>query len=400
MNQLQKLVSLQDKQSRIILGLMSGTSIDGLDLALCKFKGFGKNGSFEILHHTTKAYDQHQKSVLRNLATSDLVNMEELCIYHTQLSYWHAKMVNDALFNWGFEAKDVDLIATHGQTIRHAPKRIHHRQNLPNSTFQLGEADHLSKLTGIITIHDLRQKHVAAGGEGAPLAVYGDQLLFPSQQEFRILLNIGGISNLTVLVPDDDYGNIPLTFDTGPGNTLMDLVIRKHFTNISFDVNGDLASKGNINNILLQELKNEEYFRQSPPKTTGPELLSEEFLTNSIRKARFTGGSLFDLLATLNRFTAETIADAIHEFVNPPQNFAIYISGGGAHNFRLIQNLKELLPNAKISDFIELGVHPDAKEALFFAALANELVCGQKIKVQTSEGTITETSLGKISFPD
>lgn len=400
MNQLQKLASMRDKHSRIILGLMSGTSIDGLDLALCKFTGYGKSGSFDILHHKTTTYNQNQKSVLRHLATAEMINMEDLCIYHTQLSYWHAKMVNDALFDWGFESKDVDLIATHGQTIRHAPKRIHHREHLPNSTFQLGEADHLSKLTGIITIHDLRQKHVAAGGEGAPLAVYGDQLLFPSKDEFRVLLNIGGISNLTVLLPDDDSMSFPLTFDTGPGNTLMDLVIRKYFPNLSFDVNGELASKGNVNQKLLQELKKDEYFRQSPPKTTGPELFSDSFLARSINNAQVSELGTLDLLATLNRFTAETISDSINEFVRPPQKFAIYVSGGGAHNLQLIRNLRELMTYAKICDFAELGVHPDAKEALFFAALANEFVCGQKIKVLTSEGMMKETSLGKISLPD
>jgi anhydro-N-acetylmuramic acid kinase len=400
MNQLQRLASLQTKPSRLILGLMSGTSIDGLDLALCKFTGFGDKVTYDVLHHLTVNYDNQQKSVLRYLATAELVNMEELCIYHTQLSIWHAKMVMDALFSWGIPSDEIDLLASHGQTIRHAPIRIHQKKNLPNSTFQLGEADHLSRLTGIITISDLRQKHVAAGGEGAPLAVYGDQLLFHSEDEFRILLNIGGISNLTVLSQVSTSETLPLTFDTGPGNTLMDLVIRKYFPDLSYDVNGELASNGEIIPLLLKELKKEKYFKQNPPKTTGPELLSEAFLARSISVANVTDTTPQDLLATLNRFTAETIADAINDFVLPPNEYAVYVSGGGAHNSQLIRNLKELLPSARVKDFLELGVHSDAKEALFFAALANELVCGQKIKVQTTDGSLVETSLGKISLPD
>jgi anhydro-N-acetylmuramic acid kinase len=180
----------------------------------------------------------------------------------------------------------------------------------------------------------------------------------------------------------------------------MDLVIRKYFPDLSYDVNGELASNGEIIPLLLKELKKEKYFKQNPPKTTGPELLSEAFLARSISVANVTDTTPQDLLATLNRFTAETIADAINDFVLPPNEYAVYVSGGGAHNSQLIRNLKELLPSARVKDFLELGVHSDAKEALFFAALANELVCGQKIKVQTTDGSLVETSLGKISLPD
>src|SRR5690606_249396 len=131
---------------------------------------------------------------------------------HTELSHWHADMVLEALSEWGVDVRDMDLIASHGQTVRHAPKRIHGQYGLPNSTFQLGEPDHLAYLTGILTLSDFRQKHVAAGGEGAPLAGYGDQLLFRDASECRVLLNVGGISNITVLDPAADVAALPVTF--------------------------------------------------------------------------------------------------------------------------------------------------------------------------------------------
>jgi anhydro-N-acetylmuramic acid kinase len=400
MSQLQRLGSLHQQPHRTILGLMSGTSIDGLDLALCRFSGSGNTLKYNVLHHHTVSYNDEQRCILRNFATADMVSMEELCIYHTQLSLWHADMVMESLQKWNVTSEQVDLIASHGQTIRHAPIRIHKKKNLPNATFQLGEADHLAVRTGIVTVSDLRQKHVAAGGEGAPLAVYGDQLLFQDPNEYRILLNIGGISNLTVLDPGKSSDELALTFDTGPGNTLMDLIVRQNFLGQSYDVNGELASKGNIIRGLLNKLKEHDYFVQTPPKTTGPELLSESFLSDAIKTSQTAIENPLDLLATLNQFTAETIVEAILHYVNPPTSFAIYVSGGGAHNDTLMRNIKALLPQASVNDFMQLGVHPDAKEALFFAALANELVCGRKIKVQNSKGELVETSLGKISLPN
>lgn len=400
MSYFDQLASFAKKKERIILGLMSGTSIDGLDLALCRFSGFGEHVEYEVLNHKTCSYSKEQRDILRFLATEESVRMEDVCIYHTELSYWHALMVNKSLNEWGVKADEVDLISSHGQTIRHAPKRIHQKPNLANSTFQLGEPDHLARLTGIITISDLRQKHIAAGGEGAPLAVYGDHILFSDPDEYRILLNIGGIANLTVLDPDEHNRDLPLTFDTGPGNTLMDLFVRKYFAPMTYDAGGTLALQGAVIPQFLKALKFNEYFRQAPPKTTGPELLSENFLNEAMRNAGIDEFDPKDLLATLNRFTSDTIADSIEMFVKPSKDFVVYVSGGGAHNKLLMQNLAVRLHNARVADFSELGVHPDAKEALFFAALANELVCGQQLPVQKEDGSYTKTSLGKISLPD
>jgi anhydro-N-acetylmuramic acid kinase len=398
----ERMHDIASKQDRIILGLMSGTSVDGLDIALCRFSGSGFSTRYEILEHTTCVYTNEQRSMLLGFASDEFVKMEELCIGHTLLSHWHADMINSTLARWNFNASKIDLLATHGQTVRHAPARIHRQHLVPNATLQIGDADHLAYLTGITTVSDFRQKHVAAGGEGAPLAVYGDRILFQKKGEFRILLNIGGISNITVLDGKDGHSDdsLPLNFDTGPGNTLMDQFIRKVFIPHRFDKNGELAASGKVDQQLLLCLKDHDYYTQKPPKTTGPELLSPLYLKSARKHSDTLQLDHLSVLATLNRFTAETIADAIYSFAKPPPSFSVYVSGGGARNGTLMSNLRDCLPGAEIHDFGVLGVHADAKEALFFAALANEFICGNKLPVTDNNGQINHVRLGRLSFPD
>lgn len=395
---IQTLTTIRDKSSRVILGTMSGTSIDGLDVALCRFSEYGLNTTFEVLHHGTVSYSDEQASILRRLAVEKHVDMQELTIYHAQLSRWHAEMIMGLLEKWAFDIRNVDLLASHGQTIRHAPRRIHQREGLPNSTFQLGDGDHLAVLTGLVTVHDFRQKHVAAGGEGAPLAGYGDRILFAGDGNSKVLLNVGGISNITVLDVNDVDG-IPRTFDTGPGNTLMDHVVRGSGAGVRYDEGGRIAAGGRVNGALLGALKSHPYFGQRAPKTTGPEAFSPEFLSECVARSGCGDLSVPDMLATLNRFTAETIADAVRESTGERGTVPVYISGGGAHNATLVANLKSALGHDSVFDFSSLGVDADAKEAVFFAALANECVMGSPVDVPQSDGSFRKVILGKISFP-
>lgn len=394
------LSDLANAKERIIIGLMSGTSIDGLDIGLFSFKGYGSNTRYEVLKHGTVEYTDEERQILHDFATQETVNMEQLCIYHAELSRWHARMIRQKLSEWQVASQDVDLIASHGQTIRHAPKRIHGFTHLPNSTFQLGDGDHLAWLTGITTVCDFRQKHVVAGGEGAPLAVYGDRILFNKPGEFRVLVNIGGISNITILDGSDSGKVLPLTFDTGPGNTLIDHVVRKHFSPNKYDNNGDIAARGTVNEALLTTMLKHPYFSDAPPKTTGPELLSPAFLENSLKTANIDDIRPEDLVATLTKLTSASLANAIKDYANPPQTYKVYISGGGVHNRTILNHMRDLLPGAEILNFEKLGVHPDAKEALFFASMANELVCGQKFPVEDASGNIKYARFGKICLPD
>nr|MCU0403263.1 anhydro-N-acetylmuramic acid kinase [Chitinophagaceae bacterium] len=284
-------------------------------------------------------------------------------------------------------------------TVYHAPYVLHRLSEFGNGTLQLGDGDHMAFHTGIITLSDFRQKHVAAGGEGAPLAVYGDYLIFSSPTENRIMLNIGGIANFTYLPAGMDASAVFST-DTGTGNTLMDQYIQDNFPGKHFDENAAIASKGNVNARLLEALTDHSFFEAGFPKTIGPELFNLKYLREAMQKSGTEHISHEDVLATLNAFSAQTIAYALRKTLINKMDFTIYVSGGGMHNPLLMENLKKLLPECTFKDTEVLGIHPDAKEAVLFAVLANECICGGKTVSGNPEQGIPAISMGKISFPD
>ena len=235
-----QLYQIAQKPTRRIIGLMSGTSMDGLDIALCAISGSGMQTKVVLEQFMTVPYTANFKDKLLTVFSKDTISLAQLCMLHPWIGLEHATCINQALTQWKIVSKDVDLIASHGQTVYHAPKSLHPDDAFGSATLQIGEADHLSVATGIITISDFRQKHIAAGGEGAPLAVYGDYLLCHHPTENRVLLNIGGIANFTYL-PAACSINQVFSTDTGPGNTLMDAYIRKCFNDLAYDQNGDIA---------------------------------------------------------------------------------------------------------------------------------------------------------------
>lgn len=393
-----KLYQIAGKPNRLILGLMSGTSLDGLDIALCNFKGNGLNTAIELLQFETVPYDADMKAGIKSVFSKKAVDLEKLTLLHPWIARQHADIINTVLKKWEIKNEDVDLIASHGQTIYHAPQSLHQQPKFGNATLQIGDGDHLAVATGIITISDFRQKHIAAGGEGAPLAVYGDFLIFGKKGEDRILLNIGGIANFTYLPRDMDPSKIFST-DTGPGNTIMDAFIQENYPGKYFDENATLASQGKINISLLNALMDNIFFQQSFPKTTGPELFNLTYLRNAQQKSSTENAPPEDVLATLNKFSADTIVFAIKS--SPATDkIMIYSSGGGMHNPLLMQHLKEGLPNALICTTADLAIQPDAKEAVLFAVLANECVCGNGDHLIKNIPGMPVVSMGKISLPD
>src|SRR5437868_1517110 len=264
--QIQRLYDIAQKSSRLIIGLMSGTSLDGLDIALCRITGTGRETKLDLLHFETVGYSAAIKKDIQSVFAKQQINLEDLCLLNPRIGLLHAEMINNFLAKHKITADEVDLIASHGQTIYHAPERLHNKTGLGNATLQIGDGDHLAVATGIITISDFRQKHIAAGGEGAPLAVYGDRLLFQKTGKDRLLLNIGGIANFTLL-PGNDEKSIQCT-DTGPGNTMMDAYMRQQFPGKYFDGDADVAKAGTVNASLLSALLSEDFFQQPFPKTT------------------------------------------------------------------------------------------------------------------------------------
>jgi anhydro-N-acetylmuramic acid kinase len=395
------LYEIAQKETRKIIGLMSGTSLDGLDIALCAISGAGENTAVKILEFETINYTEDIKTEIRKVFAQKTIDFQHLALLNEWIGLLHAGMVNDCLQKWNIPAHELDLIASHGQTVLHAPKFLHQQEKFANATLQIGDGDHIAVKTGIITLSDFRQKHVAAGGEGAPLAVYGDYLLFSKKGENRIMLNMGGIANFTYLPASQNAEEVFVT-DTGTANTLIDIFTKHFFPEKSYDKDAEIAQTGIVNQTLLTELKSNAFFQKSFPKTIGQELFNKAFVDSALAKTNLENISAPDLLATLTRLSAETIAEAILFVVKntgtPIEDFTVYMSGGGASNPLLVKGLKELLscPFQKSDD---LGISGDAKEAVLFAVLANETVAGGDYNFGTKKG-IPSITMGKISLPD
>ena len=397
---LQFLYQIAQKPTRKIIGLMSGTSMDGLDVALCEISGAGENTEVKLLNFDTVDYSEEIKIEIRKVFAKQAIDFQHLALLNEWIGVLHANMILDCLQRWNIASNEVDLVASHGQTVMHAPKILHQQAKFPNATLQIGDGDHIAVKTGIITLSDFRQKHLAAGGEGAPLAVYGDYFIFGKKGENRIMLNMGGIANFTYLPTTMNPEEVFVT-DTGTGNTLIDAFTRHYFPEKAYDKDAEIARQGSINQFLLDELKADNFFKGTFPKTTGPELFSIEYVQKAQAQSNTEHISVNDLLATLTRFSAETIAEAVNFTINNTpydiKDFNVYMSGGGMHNPLLVAWLKELLP-CNFLKTNDLGISGDAKEAVLFAILANETVSGGDSDFGSRRG-IPSVSMGKISFP-
>ena len=395
-NQISRLATIAAAPSRIIAGLMSGTSLDGLDIALCEFSGSGIATNIYLLHFATIPYPAEFKEQLKSISFKGQVDLQEVTLLNAMMGSYSAKLVLAAFQEWGIDPAAVDLIASHGQTIFHAPSSLHQLADFPNATLQIGDGDHIAVGTGIITLSDFRQKHIAAGGEGAPLAFYGDYLLFSNNAESRIMLNIGGISNFTYL-PAGRNPDRAFSTDVGPGNTMMDQFVQLHYPGRYYDKDAQIAKSGIPNQPLVKALLDHPFFSKPFPRTTGPELFNMDYLNRAIKASGQQALSPQDILASLCEFTAVSIVDAISQSIGQ-QPFGIYVSGGGMHNPLLVEKINTGL-DTRLKSTEDMGIDPDAKEAILFALLANECVAGGETDFGGRPGIPTVT-MGKISLPD
>lgn len=392
----ERLCAIAQKKERRIIGLMSGTSLDGLDVALCLFQGSGPQTSAKVERFATIPYDAAFQSGIRTIFAQNTIPFQELVLLNVEIAERHADMINQCLAEWGIASDDVDLIASHGQTVFHAPRHFHAQAGRPNATLQIGDGDHIAQRTGIITLSDFRQKHIAAGGEGAPLALYGDYLLFSNPGEERVLLNIGGIANFTWLPADGDAAKA-LATDTGPGNTLLDNFARELF-DVPFDRDALLAMAGRVETGLLEALCADPFFDLPFPKTSGPEHFGPHWVRQALDKRPKGQVNPYDLMATLTKLTAQTITDAIRRLPFSDLPKYLYLSGGGAHNPLVVSHLSDMLPDFSLRPMSDLGIDGDAKEAVLFAVLANECVAGSNHPEMRLNG-LPLMSMGKVSVP-
>ncbi len=395
--QIERLYQISQKKDRRIIGLMSGTSLDGLDIAVCRIENAGKTTKIQLEHFTTMDYEDDFRARVREVFAKRNIDQQLFSGLNAYIGIMHAKLINTALQQWNIPSSEIDCIASHGQTVYHAPQSLTKDRNWPNSTLQIGDGDHIAVNTGIITLSDFRQKHVAAGGEGAPLAAYGDYLLFSHATENRFLLNIGGISNFT-FIPSHQTKLKAYATDLGPGNTMMNQYMKANF-NQEMDRDAYMAKKGQVNDALLNQLLTEEFLTLPFPKTTGPELFNLAYLEKAQERSKTTHIPHENVMATLNRFAALAMVNGIRKQSEGLSNVAVYISGGGLHNPLLFDYIKRSLPTRKVESFATLGINPDAKEAVLFALLANETLVGNKSNVAQIKDS-PAVCMGKISLPE
>jgi anhydro-N-acetylmuramic acid kinase len=386
---------------RLVIGLISGTSADGVDAALVKVVG-DKPKRVETLAFTTLPYPAEiRKTVLEVSHDGDI---ETLCWLNFALGELFAEAALKVIEVANIDRKRVQLVGSHGQTVRHLPPNrnsfaIHSVSRV--GTLQIASPAVIAMRTGIPVVSDFRAKDMAAGGQGAPLVPLVDWLLLRHPNKTRIALNIGGIANLTVLPAKAKVSDV-LAFDTGPGNMLIDGAIR-HFSGgvLNYDRDGEWARQGRVDKNLLRWLMSHPFLLQPPPKSTGREMFGEAFLREVIKRANSLGLTQNDTVATLTAFTAESIADAIKRFVLPKfgQVDELIVSGGGANNPTLMAMLCERLPKVKIRRSDELGINADAKEAIAFAVLAHRTVMGLAGNVPSATGAKMPVILGSITLP-
>ena len=345
-----------NNSNEIYVGLMSGTSLDGVDVAIVDFGEFPPR----LLYCNTAAYEDSLREELRHLCHSQTTSLDDLYSLDARLGETYAEVVNRALDDSAIESGQITAIGCHGQTIRHSPDtRFAY-------SAQIGDPNRVATRTGITTVADFRGKDIALGGQAAPLAPAFHRFLFRSDQEDRAVINIGGISNITFLPANPQQA--VLGFDTGPGNTFLDLWSSRQ-RNQAYDAEGAWARSGTVDrNLLERMLTDEPYFRQSPPKSTGTEYFSpgwlEPFLDDRAVPA--------DVQATLVELTAASIAMGMAQLPSMPAN--CYICGGGAHNLYLRERLAQALPGCGVQTTAELGLDPDFVEATAFAWLARERI--------------------------
>ena len=379
------LLALRQRPSRLVIGLLSGTSADGTDAALCEITGAGITTQVVVKSFVTTPFDRPLRERIFRLAQADA---SELCDLNVLLADAFADAAQAACRAAAIELDRVDLIGSHGQTAVHHPRSA---GNL-GATLQIGEPAVIAERTGRPVISDFRMRDVAAGGEGAPLVPLVDYLLFRAPGRVRALQNIGGIANVTVV--GENLLDV-IAFDNGPGNMALDAVARAASGGQdSFDVDGRRAARGQVDAALLSELHAHPYLTRPPPKSTGRELFGKDFVYPLL--ARFEQRK-DDLLATLTRFSAEAIARSYRELL-PSVPDEVYICGGGALNPTLMRHLTETLAPATVSDTSALGVDPKAKEAVAFAVLANETLFSHPGNLPRVTGARGPRVLGKITF--
>ena len=385
-------VSLWQKPSRLVVGLMSGTSADGVDAVLVRITGFGLRTRVEQLGFYFAPFDRETRERILKVCGGAFGGSRELCLLSTHLGKLYASAVRQLLKNTGTD--HVDLIGTHGQTVYHIPEEVEYLGRSLRGTLQIGDPSYLNEEFHCPVVSDFRIRDMAAGGLGAPLVPYTEFLLYRSEEEDVALQNIGGIGNVTLLPAGCTLDQVT-AFDTGPGNMIMDaLASRLTKGTCAYDDGGRLAAQGKVIPELLEYMMADPYLTREPPKTTGREYFGAAYVENLLRQGDYPLG---DVLTTATRFTAESIAVSLRRFAKR-MPARLVVGGGGSRNPVLLGFLQQAMPETRVQIQEDLGLDSDAKEAVAFAILANEALFGVCNNAPSATGADHSVVMGRISL--
>lgn len=378
-----------------IAGIMSGTSLDGIDVALVHIEGSGVDSKIELIHFTTVPFCNDMKNEIQQALSIETSNVQLICSLNFKLGLCFANVVKEVCKEANFPLRQLDLVGSHGQTIYHQPKQ---EGNIISSTLQIGEPAVIAYETNTTVISNFRTMDMAAGGQGAPLVPYSEIILYRHQTKNRLLQNIGGIGNVTV-VPSKRSKESVIAFDTGPGNMVIDEVCQRLF-HVPYDQNGWIAKQGVVVDEILTYCMNHPFLNMKPPKSTGREQFGEAFVTELLN--RFKKHSKENILATVTMFTACSIVHHYKAFILPYYEIdEVILGGGGSYNNTLVEMLRNGLREEKCSICIQedIGHSSAAKEAIAFAILANETYHRNPSNVPSATGAKNSVILGNITFP-
>jgi anhydro-N-acetylmuramic acid kinase len=380
--------SHSEVSERLIAGCMSGTSLDGIDIALVRIRGTGRGIKLVVEAFEERPWPASIREELLDMA--DPVNGYDpttalSSAMHDRLAVTYSEVIADVVRQAGFNVADLDAVGNHGQTVYHAPE--------DGCTVQLGNPARMAEILGVTVVGDFREADVALGGQGAPLVPYMDWALFTDDEQHRLLLNLGGIANVTSLPPGAQPSDV-IAFDTGPANMIVDALAQKLWGR-SLDEGGEEALQGEIHEEVLDMLMAHDYFQMPPPKSTGRELFGREMVARFLSLTSHLVPA--DIMATAAAWTARSVSDAVRNFVSGRPS-SMWVSGGGIHNRAIMNGLQSRFSGLKIKSLAAAGFDPDAKEAVCFALLAHEALNGVATGMPSVTGAHSHAFSGKICF--
>jgi len=385
MNELLQKLTLWTQSPKMVIGIMTGTSLDGIDCALCRLETKDDTITISLVHYICENYPKNIKELIQKILITECP-ISDYGYLHFELSRVYAETVKNLCKKVDILHTDIDLVCIHGQTLWHDP-------NEKKFTLQAGNGEVLAKILGIPVISDFRSGDIALGGQGAPLVPMFDTYFFGDKEKKNVLVNIGGMANITIL-PITNTNESIIAFDTGPGNVLIDSLVKYYFDK-QYDEKGSIARQGICNRELFGTISSTTFFREDPPKSTGRELFGQKLIENIINT--YSHISSYDIIRTVTEITAWNISDHIERYAHNAEK--IICSGGGIHNEFMMQLLQQKLHNKTVMTTKEFGIDTDAKEAMCFAFLGYRTIAGLPSNVPSVTGASRDSILGSLSFP-